>query len=222
MREWEAFLRPLLQGSNEVATNRNMANYLLNVGPEPAVAVELLRGKKRISTRVHRYPYQVLKPFMRQKQERGWHTPEAGIVYADLGQVRQPDSMATLVEAIKRAQVTILDLRAYPDFRALGRLMPHLVPDTLPTSLDWIPLVQWPGTFCAPTPDPPAESAAPAELYAGWLRALLLPLLAPKQLAPTATSPGSRCPAIFRWPLPGPEPEASATPRCSARGCGWM
>ncbi|WP_439881483.1 S41 family peptidase [Pontibacter sp. MBLB2868] len=142
-------LHPFLAGSNEAATNRDIANYLLNVDSDASVTLEIGRGGKRFTRKISRYPYQELMKLSDKPQEQyqPWKEVEEGIFWVDFAEIKDPVKLNDLFEDLERAKTVIMDLRKYPDFKVYQQTLPTLLANSFFASTTTNAIVNYPGYF---------------------------------------------------------------------------
>ncbi|MFD2513331.1 S41 family peptidase [Pontibacter locisalis] len=140
-------LKPLLRGSNEVATYRDIAAYLLNVDTSTAATIKIKRGKSHLTRSISRLPYQELMKRANKRDEKLWKELERNIVYVDYTKIQNPDTLPALFAAVKDAQTVILDLRGYPNFNVYRQTLPALYEKDFHSSYTSNALVHYPGFF---------------------------------------------------------------------------
>ncbi|WP_299704503.1 S41 family peptidase [uncultured Pontibacter sp.] len=140
-------LEPLMVGSNEAATYRDIANYLLNVNTDNQVTIEIRRGKNSLVRQISRYPYQELVILSDKPTQTLWNELKKDILYVDFTSIKKTDTLQALFKAMQSAKAVVFDLRGYPNFQVYQQTLPALYGHNFHVSTSSEALVQFPGFF---------------------------------------------------------------------------
>jgi carboxyl-terminal processing protease len=144
-------LRPLLTCSNEPTTNRDIADYLLHVDTTSKVTIELKRGEETFTKTIARYSYKELMKMQKQPEQQLWKEVAAGIVWVDMGAIKDTAKLKDLFTDLQQAKTVIMDLRKYPNYDVFLQTIPAFFQHSLPVSISDNAMVAFPGFFANST-----------------------------------------------------------------------
>ncbi|WP_299825315.1 S41 family peptidase [uncultured Pontibacter sp.] len=147
VKERVKFLQPLLISSNEAATNRDIADYLLHVDTTDNVTVEFKRGNQRLTKTIKRYPYQQFAKMHDKPKQPLWSKVGDGIVWVDFGAIKGTALLKELFLDLQHAKTVIMDLRKYPNYNVYLQAIPAFFQQKMPVSMSANALVTYPGFF---------------------------------------------------------------------------
>jgi len=131
-------------GSTERGRYRNNVATLLH-GNSPVADVVIERDGKLMEKKIHRYPWEEIKPWMTPSKEGMWKMLEEGVGYIHMGRLKQ-DSIKEIMNALKDTRAIVLDIRNYPQGTA-QQLSRYTHPKATPFVYATVPQTDRPGLF---------------------------------------------------------------------------
>jgi len=121
----------------------NVATLLHGNSPVADVVIE--RDGKLMEKKIHRYPWEEIKPWMTPSKEGMWKMLEEGVGYIHMGRLKQ-DSIKEIMNALKDTRAIVLDIRNYPQGTA-QQLSRYTHPKATPFVYATVPQTDRPGLF---------------------------------------------------------------------------
>ncbi|MER2996133.1 S41 family peptidase [Pontibacter populi] len=144
-------LQPLLTCSNPATTYRDIADYLLHVDSTANVTITLQRGTERLTKTIDRYPYKQLMKMQTQPKQELWRKVADGVVWVDLGAIKDTSKLPDLFTELQQAKTVIMDLRKYPNYDVYLQTIPAFFQHSLPVSISENAMAMYPGFFTEST-----------------------------------------------------------------------